>query len=211
MRKNKFFIAGLVTVFVALVSLTLVSSTWAKYTSTAEGHDNARVAYWGFGESTELSIDDLFKNVYAVGVESADADEDVVAPGTTGSETFKFAFTAGQSGTIEAPEVDYSLKLEATGSCPADLDARLVWKLDSVACTNFADLLAKLNALDGDETYEAGELPEAFGVDKEHTISWEWAFSVDADGDEDDTLLGNADALAEVVINIKVTATQTQK
>ena len=33
MKKNKLFIAGLVTVFVALVSLTLVSSTWAKYTS----------------------------------------------------------------------------------------------------------------------------------------------------------------------------------
>lgn len=209
MRKNKFFIAGLVTVFVALVSLTLVSSTWAKYTSTASGSDNARVAYWGFGESTELSIDDLFTDVYAVGVDSADG-EDVVAPGTTGSETFKFAFTAGQDD-IAAPEVDYTLKLEATGSCPADLDARLVWKLDGVACTNFADLLAKLNALDGDETYEAGELPEAFGVDKEHTISWEWAFSVNEDGDVDDTTLGNANALAEVEINIQVTATQTQK
>ena len=207
MRKNKFFIAGLVTVFVALVSLTLVSSTWAKYTSTAEGHDNARVAYWGFGESTELSIDGLFTDVYAVGVDSADG-EDVVAPGTTGSATFKFAFAKGQGDTIEAPEVDYTLKLEATGSCAADLDARLVWKLDGVDCADFDDLLAKLNALDGDETYEAGELPEAFGVGKTHTISWEWAFSVDAAGDVLDTTLGNADALAEVEINIEVTATQ---
>ena len=46
MKRNKLFILGICTVMVALVSLSLVSGTWAKYTSTVSGSSAARVAKW---------------------------------------------------------------------------------------------------------------------------------------------------------------------
>ena len=41
MKKNKIFTLGLVITFVFVVSLTLVSGTFAKYTSTVTGNDSA--------------------------------------------------------------------------------------------------------------------------------------------------------------------------
>ena len=68
MKKNKFFMLGIITVFVAILSLTFVSSTFARYTSQVSGTDSARVAIWKWsftedvqGTQSSLATIDLFK------------------------------------------------------------------------------------------------------------------------------------------------------
>ena len=53
MKKNRIFILGIVTMFVAILSLTLVSGTLARYTSSGKGSDSVQVAKWDVRIDTE--------------------------------------------------------------------------------------------------------------------------------------------------------------
>lgn len=207
MKKNKLFIAGLVTVFVALCSLTLVSSTWAKYTSTASGSDSARVAYWGF-KTTSITIDDLFKKAYDSSVQST---VDVIAPGTSSSAPVTFQPEGGN------PEVSYRLTYELEYVIGADLKAKLnantsfQWTLQVGTGTvnkyqTIEELKTEVEKLSKD--YAPNTAPESGTI----TIGWEWDFNGPADNFANDTLdteLGNlADSLGNIEITLSVTATQ---
>lgn len=210
MKKNRLFVLGLVTVFVALVSLTFVSSTWAKYTTTASGSDSARVAYWGFTE-TELDLGSLFIANYTdvIGKNGSEA-ADVIAPGTTSSVevTFKHA-------DAKAPEVDYHLQfgLDFTGSngdLISNLDAHpgFTWTLTknggpTQSFDTSAELAAAVAALSDD--YDANVAhTEVF------TIGWVWTFSEGPEADKWDTTLGNAAIEPGRNIFVKLTAVATQ-
>lgn len=207
MKKNKLFIIGLVTVFVALLSLTLVSSTFAKYVTTGTGSASARVAKWGFSPAT-ISFDNLFLESYD-NVKSSTVGEKVIAPGTTGNATFAF----GHDGTSGAPEVAYNLTVSTEGSEIADAiknNANIKWKLDDGAYGTWDELLAAIKALSGDangtKEYAAGTLPTNFDGNA-HRITWEWKFSANDEGDEADTNMGNA---TELKVTLKITVTATQ-
>ena len=91
MKKNRILIAGVITAFVALITLSLVSGTWAKYTSKVQGSDTARVAKWSFNYNgaalnSETITIDLFKDNYDGTVVAANK---VVAPGTKGKTKFE--------------------------------------------------------------------------------------------------------------------------
>lgn len=210
MKKNKLFIIGLVTVFVALLSLTLVSSTFAKYVTTGTGSASARVAKWGFKEVTMNLENDLFKNVYLTGTsENVKSTAKVIAPGTEGSASFGFTYDA--TG-VTAPEVAYNFTINATGVCADEIkdNTSIKWYLDNNEQESFDKLLAAIRALSGDSTgtkrYEAGTLPTS-GADGNfmHTVKWVWEFG---GNDDKDTAMGNATALAQVTLSIAVTATQ---
>lgn len=224
MKKNRLFVLGLVTVFVALVSLTFVSSTWAKYTTTAYGEDSARVAYWGFEEGTmeaALEIDNLFENTYDSTVNAA---TNVIAPGTTGSETFQLAYKAG-AGTL--PEVDYKYTIDVSESQIHELienNAAITWHLTkaggstqdfscvvdpltglvtSSAWDQLLDAIEKIDGADDDGmVYEARTLPDT----ALYTVSWSWAF--DGVNDGYDTSLGNYPDALNIRLVIRATAEQ---
>lgn len=207
MKKNKLFIIGLVTVFVALLSLTLVSSTFAKYVTTGTGSASARVAKWGFSPAT-ISFDNLFSDSYA-NVKSSDVNKKVIAPGTEGTATFTF----GHDGTSGAPEVAYTLTVSTEGSEIADdikNNANIKWKLDDGEYGTWDELLAAIKALSGEtngtQEYAAGTLPNKLDGTP-HTIAWKWAFSANPEGDEADTAMGNA---TELKVTLKITVTATQ-
>ena len=212
MKKNKLFIIGLVTVFVALLSLTLVSSTFAKYVTTGTGSASARVAKWGFKEVTMSLENDLFKDVYKTGEsENVKSTAKVIAPGTEGSASFGFTYDA--TG-VTAPEVAYNFTIDATGSCADEIknNTSIKWYLDDTPYS-FDGLLAAIKALSGDSSgtkrYEAGTVPPLDTAGKfMHTVKWVWEFSKDAAGDAADTSMGNATTLAQVTLSITVTATQ---
>ena len=212
MKKNKLFIIGLVTVFVALLSLTLVSSTFAKYVTTGTGSASARVDKWGFKEVTMSLENDLFKDVYKTGEsENVKSTAKVIAPGTEGSASFGFTYDA--TG-VAAPEVAYNFTIDATGSCADEIknNTSIKWYLDDTPYS-FDGLLAAIKALSGDSSgtkrYEAGTLPTLDTAGKfMHTVKWVWEFSKDAAGDAADTSMGNATTLAQVTLSITVTATQ---
>ena len=124
MKKNRLFMLGLVTVFVAVLSLTLVSSTFARYSSTVTGEDSARVAKWEFkvdsqviiGETPQDLTFDLFRadGIYELDnngnvtvandeeVKDGTSSEPIIAPGTGGSYTFVIKNTSEVAANVKA-------------------------------------------------------------------------------------------------------------
>lgn len=198
MRKNRLFILGIFTVMVALVSLSLVSGTWAKYTSTVSGSDSARVAYWGINKDKSDITIDLFSAGYDGTVQSNDAAK-VIAPGTTQSYEVQFIYFEAT-----APEVDYKLTLSAAGSSASDAiknNSNITWSFDGVDNLTWDQLIDAINAYTFDG--EAGTINNIKEV-----IGWKWNFSASEAGDLADTAMGN-DA-HNLSVTIKITATAVQ-
>lgn len=223
MKKNRTLRVSALLLALTLITTCFVGGTFAKYTSSAGSNDQARVAYWGFKDNA-MDITGLFKNAYETTVNGDtavnDTITDVIAPGTTGSATFAFAY----AGT-KAPEVAYTFKVEATGSECADSiknNRNILWKLDGGAWGTWDAMITAIEALDGNadgDRYEPNTLPEKFTTaDDQHTISWKWIFDENAldkengtaNNDVGDTAMGNVDAgtLAQVKVVVKITATQ---
>lgn len=107
MMKNKMMRLASVLLVAVLLSTCAISGTFAKYVTTASGTDNARVAKWGIVMDNTGSA--MFQDTYYVGEgtsnpvvngEGKTLTEGIVAPGTSGSSTYKI------SGT---PETDYKI------------------------------------------------------------------------------------------------------
>ncbi|MGO5277005.1 hypothetical protein ACTQ07_10740 [Holdemanella porci] len=205
-----------------LLTTSVISGTFAKYTTKAVGNDQARVATWGFTQTT-IEFSDLFKNVYDTTVGST---ADVIAPGTTGRDTFSFTY-AGQEG---APEVAYTFEVSTEGSaCAANImnNPNILWKLDDGKWGTWDQLITAIEALDGNiaendsqpaNYYAPGTLPTAFNQKgaNEHTVEWKWVFDENAsnretatqNNDAGDTAMGNERILGHVNLLITITATQ---
>ena len=198
MKKNRMMRMAAVLLVCVLLTTSVISGTFAKYTSEATGTATARVAKWGWGETT-IAID-LFDDVYGTSVDSAD-DANVIAPGT--AKTAAIVWTADESF---APEVDYTLsfKVADTTDIPEILEAELDWtlKIDGVA-QSFTTFTALKNALEA-KTYPGNADDDAPDVNIE--IGWSWAFN--GGDDAADTYLGNMDPLASLTIAVTMTATQ---
>lgn len=217
MKKNKAMRMASALLVLALLTTCAISSTFAKYTTSANGTDSARVAKWGFTGGNTITITDLFKTAYDKNVNSA---ADVIAPGTINSATFGFTY-GGETG-INAPEVAYTFEVSTADSSCADTiknNANIQWKLDSNDWGTWDQMITAIEALDGNiaddssagtpaNYYAANSLPAAFNTagDNQHTVSWQWLF--DNSGDNADTAMGNAYDLADVTLKITVTATQ---
>lgn len=221
MKKNKLFIIGLVTVFVALLSLTLVSSTFAKYVTTDTGTDTARVAKWGV--SITAAGNDAFSKEYktddtsVTGIVSSvisSTEDNVIAPGTNG----KFAAVT----VTGKPEVAVKIerKAEVTLSnwvintdefyCPIVITVKL-----GETSTNFtqgadtnsdAALKAAIeNAIN--KTINVGPNTDLSTEISSLEISWSWAFGEGAT-DVKDTALGNLKTAPTITVKVVTTVTQ---
>lgn len=191
MKKKIAMLAVLVMAVIA--SAYSVSGTYAKYTTTSNGTDSARVAKWGIGATTNV---DVFKTSYTAGdgyvdVLSGDTT-DVVAPGTKGSFKYKLVGT---------PEVNYTINVDLTGS--EDNTGRIVWSLNGTEVGSLTQLQTKINALYNGKVFAAGT-----ASDSEHEIGWEWKF--DESKDSEDTALGNEEVAKTVTLKVTITATQSE-
>lgn len=215
MKQNKMMRLASGLLVAVLLTSSIVSGTFAKYTTSASSIDAARVARWGF-DATTINITDLFatsyNNVTSVG-------GDVIAPGTEGSSTIWFTTESGA-----APEVAY--KFEVVAESEADNDdtntiignPNIKWAFykDGQATTatwgTFGQMLTKINEMSEAEV-EENNLPELSG---KYVVAWKWIFdetatNVEADtqnNDVNDTLMGNADTLEAIDLTITITATQ---
>ena len=207
-----------------LLTTCVISGTFAKYTTKSTGEDSARVATWGFNDKSSITLKGLFKTAYKNGedaetVKSNNTDANVIAPGTTNSAEFKFDYT----GTTKKPEVAYTFKVSTDGSnCDESIqnNKNIVWSLDGTefatdeSGTSWNKLCKAIEALAGESTgtkeYKPGELPEAFnnGNNQKHTVAWKWVYNTSDAADEEDTKMGNATDLADVILKITITATQ---
>lgn len=220
MKKTKFMRAALLLLVLTLITSCFVGGTFAKYTTSANASDTARVAKWGF-KPTTITMTDLFKTAYDTTVKAGDNPQtDVIAPGTKGEA--KFGFTYGGADGITAPEVAYTFEVSTTGSeCATSIEENpnIQWKLDTGEWGTWNALITAIEALDGNATnnrYEPNTLPTAFNAtgNNEHTVYWQWLFEtkngdvVDAAQDTTDTGMGNDAGLANVTLKITVSATQ---
>ncbi len=108
MRKNKMLRMASALLILVLLTTSVVGGTFAKYTTSTEATDTARVAKWGvtFGAHSDLfatSYNGTDSNSANVTVKSSNSDK-LVAPGTTGT-----GFSIKISGT---PEVSYEVKVK---------------------------------------------------------------------------------------------------
>lgn len=227
MKKNKAMRLASALLVLTLLTTCAISGTFAKYTTSTTGADKARVAYWGFDQAAETTID-LFDGEYTNVKSSGEVDgfSNVVAPGTSKSTTFAFGYTNYKSNKIGAPEVAYTFTVTPTitGDYDSlDKNENFKWTLQKKAATDNAgkvqtfdtveELLNAIKALSGDasgsKTYKPGELPTAFtSAGEEYTIGWVWDFYKDVDGDAADTTMGNSQTLENVTFSITITATQ---
>ena len=225
MMKNKMMRIASVLLVAVLLSTCAISGTFAKYVTSKESTDTARVAK--FGVDLAVTVDGAFATEYDADttandkhgvaiaktvVAAADDQDNLVAPGTKGD----LMASATIAGT---PEVAVNVKQEATlvltgweveGTyyCP------LVITVDGVefygmSYTSAAEFIAAVEAaLDSDVNYA----PNTDLTDS-HSVTWEWAFE-GTDGkqtDVKDTALGDyAAKTGDITISFtyKVTVTQ---
>lgn len=231
MKKNKMMRLAALLLVMVLMTTCVIGGTFAKYTTSVTSSDSARVAYWGFQSANSMNLTGLFADTYD-NVDSVNGD-DVIAPGTSGSTTFKFAWdedtTAweGAKVNVTGPEVAYTFTVAVKETCDALIKANpnIQWKLDNGAWGTWDNMVTAIMNLSGStdgsgvKDYTPNTLPSAFtSADNEHTISWQWIFeTADAEGtdanemdvqDVTDTDMGNAQLLDDCSIQITITATQ---
>ncbi len=197
MKKNKILVLGLVAAFVAVLSLTLVSGTWAKYTSTVTGSDTARVAKWSF-DGADLTTKIVTVNLFDTIKDSDDntesdvatsESEDIIAPGTKGTGTFALKNT----GEVTA-KATVTFKVTNADNIPVKFT-----KADGTEVTAAADGTYTL-----DEVTLAMNATDATNV----KLNWEWPFdAVDPNTDAADTTLGTEET---ATIKVEVTVVFTQ-
>ena len=118
MKKNRMMRLASVLLVCVLLTTSVISGTFAKYITTAESTDSARVAKWGITMGLEENVSgnamqtfvDTYDATAAVKTVDSDDDADVVAPGTSGS--VKYVVDG-------APETAYQVTF--AGSTTADI------------------------------------------------------------------------------------------
>ena len=199
MKKNKMMRLAAVLLVCVLLTTSVISGTFAKYTSTYSAQDNARVAKWGFDQAT-LTFD-LFAETY----DHVDGNGDnVIAPGTTKTASFTFVPSA-----MAAPEVAYKITVDTNGSSihyNIENNPNILWQLDEGDFGTWGELLQSIADLSIDHV-DANQYPDDFTAGKEHKITWKWIFDEKAADKEADT--ANNDVMDTNMGNGAVTAEQS--
>lgn len=216
MKKNKMMRTASVLLVLTLLTVCVISGTFAKYTTSAEGTDTARVAKFGVTVTAngttfakEYNTDDPTATTIAKSVVSTDK---VVAPGTSG--------TMASMALTGTPEV--AVKVSYTG----DFRLNDKWTVDgNFYCPLTINVAG--TAINGTDyntaaAFEAAVNAAITGYSKEYAagidlsgagndnlaVSWSWAFAGD---DTKDTALGDAAAAGNAgIVTLKVTTTVTQ-
>lgn len=235
MKKNVMMRVASVLLVAVMLTTCVISGTFAKYVTSGEATDSARVAK--FGVVVAASGDDAFANSYNThdGVYSGVVaqsvigvgGEKVVAPGTDGE-----FLNVDITGT---PEVAVKVTYDATITlnekwigmdtkfyCPIIVTVTgtsYMKEINGLNYTSAADFAAALEAAIEEYTQVYAPNTTLDGKDADEiVVSWEWPFenstgSVRNQDDVDDTLLGDRAAynVAEAgTITITVEATVTQ-
>ncbi len=229
-RRSKSIIVAAIILMLCLITTCVVGTTLAKYTTSGDGSDSARVAKWGV--NIEINGDSLFKNEYqksdsdaTLTVKSSSTEDKVVAPGTSGSTTFSITGTpeVALNVTIKLENIeDVFLKANDENNFDADYYP-IVFTLKQTANRNgnidhtiatgtLADIAKALNGTS--DSWSENYAPNT-KLDSTFELSWEWAF--DGGNDAADTILGDYiaanksdcdDYCLNVSYELTVTATQ---
>ena len=212
MKKNIAMRVAAILFILTMISTCAFSTTFAKYVTSAEGTDTARVAKWGVVvNSTGFK---MYDTNYDGTVISSTSDK-LVAPGTRSG-------LAGISIT-GTPEVKVEVKYEATlvldkeewkiGSdeyCPIifTVNTATYGTNDTTATNksdNIADLIVAVEAAIEDYTAEYDANVNLAKFAETPSVSWAWNFE---GNDVKDTALGNLATAPTIGLTIVTTVTQ---
>jgi len=199
---KKMSIIALLLIAVVVTSSS-VSGTYAKYTSTFNATDSARVAKWAFDFNGDaMTVDpltndfnfNLFDTVNDITTGANDANvvdgsgETIIAPGTTGS----FAIELENNSEVMA---QYEIDFEATNTNNIPVEFKVgngEWKttLDDIDATEFT----KMNGNGSEDAIN---------------VEWRWTYT-GTDRDATDTNLGIAAVAGNVELSVSAEITVTQ-
>ena len=216
MKKTKLMRAALLLLVLTLITSCFVGGTFAKYTTSAEGSDTARVAKWGVvitahGETFAKTYATDTENVAGTIANSVVSANKVVAPGTKGNMV---GMTI--TGTPEvAVNVSYAANFKVEGWTVGDnFYCPLQIKVGSTTIdgATFTDAALFENAVNTEistysKNYAAGTDLSTASVTTP-SVSWEWPFSVNAADDAKDTALGNLETAPTVSLEVTTTVDQ---
>ncbi len=210
MKKNTIMRIAAVVLMCTLVTACFASSTFAKYTSAADGRDVARVAKWEIvqgeganavkitGANPVITVD-LFSYTDATGnVDENGVNDDakVIAPGTTGS----FGIDAIFNNSEVTANIEVKIK-SVTNSAGIPV---VIKKGDTVLYNGSTITNAQIVKQD---VAIGGNLAA-------QDITWEWVFEKGADdvakaaNDDADTTLGTMATLPTITVELEIVATQ---
>ena len=227
MKKNVMMRLACFLLVAVLISTSAISGTYAKYVTSDNGTDSARVAKWGVTvDVTAEAFSDAYldeaveyvedEELATITVQADSKDTKVLAPGTKGTLA-----TVALAGTPEVDvQVDFVADLTLTGwldengdvYCPIIFTvggAEMKWD------STYADVAAFATAVseaieDYTEYYHTNtDLTTVDGAALE--ITWEWPFYTSDENDVKDTFLGDeaaAGRASEIAIEMTVTVTQ---
>lgn len=179
-----------------IVTAYSVCGTYAKYVSSFDNADEARVAKWNFsldkdeneatnkydinifGDSYSIMKDDKSEYTYVV---SSEPGIKVVAPGTSGTYGFTVSGTAETNYTVSSSvTITNNVKIVENGKTIYNpirfsLDGGKTWKSDEQIAKDLADALNNQTA---DVVYPANYVLDKVGAN----IQWKWAFEKDENG-----------------------------
>lgn len=208
MRQNKMNRIIAFLLIAVILSSLYVNKTLSKYVREVESVDNTRVAIWDIN-ANEVTMN-LFKDSYIddeTGILLAQAHngDNIIAPGTSGESLFSIV----NHESDVSPEVMYKVEICLDDSqIPNDIITNdyIQWRLDDGSWGTWDQLKISIYSLTGNasgvETYQVGELVDAFRKDKTHKIGWQWLIS-----DVDINTMTNEDYSA--LLSVKVSAKQT--
>ncbi|PWM71556.1 MAG: hypothetical protein DBX59_08615 [Bacillota bacterium] len=211
---------ALVAVFVMLIFVFAFGGySFAKYTTKGTGSDEARVAQWGINV-TKGTNDSGFSAKY-----TADAENKTLAAAANGAA---FAASAANgSDIIVAPGAAGSMTLVISGTAEVAVGVKMAIEVENdigISSENYYPIEFTLTDLNGAEV-ASGTLSEvsaalaaetdyinkfapnhSFATKNTYTLSWSWAFFVDAATDALDTQIAiAADTDADVSKTISFT------
>ena len=196
MKKNRMMRLAAILFVCVLLTTSVISGTFAKYTTSKSASDEARVAHWGFNAPAEVLFD-----LFDVSDDTGVAADGLIAPGTSNSVTF----TLVNADAETAPEVAYKITVNTTGTTAelsAELEEALSFTLDGETYDTWGEWVTAIKDLSGSDDGSGVKeyapntpVPDAFANNAKHTIGWTWAFN--RNDDEGDTALGNK-AIAEL-------------
>ena len=202
MKKNNALRVAAGLVVAVLLSTCLVSGTYAKYTTSGNIVDSARVAKFGVEVAGNAGA---FTDTYGTTVKSTGGD--VVAPGTEG--TFRANTITGKPEVAVHVEnsvvADLGDNWTAGGTyyCPLEVTVGAT-TIKGTDCTSIEDFEGKIAA--AVKATSADYAPNADITAASTAISWKWAF--EGNDDAKDTELGDAANYATVSFNLTTTVTQ---
>ena len=201
MKKNRMMRLASILLVCVLLTTSVISGTFAKYTSTASGTDTARVAQWKINVGT-VNIAQAQAQTLSFGLFDTIKDTD----GSTTEEHVN-------SGLI-APGTKGDFSVTITNN--SEVDARIVAALSATETANYnipilysktgtSDWVDDLSLLSIDVALDPNETTDV-------VVYWQWVYEAASPRtNADDTALGIAAAAGtdiEVTVTMTVTATQ---